>query len=399
MLSSRCAVPACWLGLWLGLLLLSSALGAEPYVPTTVPTTPTTALLTVPAAVNTYWQQQASTQTELSIAERLQQAQQLLRTAQQGENPDGYGQAEALLLPLTNTHPLPTQAAYLLAYIKQHNHEFAAALALLNDVLQQQPRHAAALLQRAQIQLVLADYAAAISDCNALQGLVSAALHSSCLAQAWALSGKLQQATALVNLQLTKLSNANSSDWYELQLTSATLAEQRGNTEAATVSYQALLAQAPHDRFVTQHLADLYLRSQQADKALALLEPQQSQPKSLELEVTLLQALRDAGKHSDAQALQQTLAAKFALAETRSLEEQPHKELALFALLQGDVNKALQAAQRNWKAQKEPSDLLLLAEAAAAAKHLDTLTSVKTWLSTTGLQDQRIEQVLQGYQP
>ncbi|MES2603611.1 MAG: hypothetical protein V4603_01670 [Pseudomonadota bacterium] len=359
-------------------------------------------LLALPSVVTEYWQQQDKQQnSELSADERIARAQTLLTAAQGSNYADGYGQAEALLLPLATTMTLmPAQAAYLLAYIKQHNHEFSLARELLNHVLAAQPHHLGALMQRAQINLVTADYAAARGDCATLGAIVSAAQATSCLAQVAAVTGQAEQAYAAVTQLLANPVLRNAAERFELQLTAATVAEQLGKDEAAEGFYIAALAQQADSGFILQHLADLYLRTGQPQAALSLLRGVPVDMRSLEQEVMLLQALQATANQADAAQLQQQLVGKFSEATARGgngsrANDTPDKELAAFALLQGDAGRALAAAQRNWQAQKESGDLLLLTKAAALADDTGVLRDIRQWQQTTGLQDRRLERLLQ----
>ncbi len=374
------------------------SLHAEAYTPAT----PETVLLALPSVVTEYWQQQDKQQnSELSADERIARAQTLLTAAQGSNYADGYGQAEALLLPLATTMTLmPAQAAYLLAYIKQHNHEFSLARELLNHVLAAQPHHLGALMQRAQINLVTADYAAARGDCATLGAIVSAAQATSCLAQVAAVTGQAEQAYAAVTQLLANPVLRNAAERFELQLTAATVAEQLGKDEAAEGFYIAALAQQADSGFILQHLADLYLRTGQPQAALSLLRGVPVDMRSLEQEVMLLQALQATANQADAAQLQQQLVGKFSEATARGgngsrANDTPDKELAAFALLQGDAGRALAAAQRNWQAQKESGDLLLLTKAAALADDTGVLRDIRQWQQTTGLQDRRLERLLQ----
>ncbi len=63
------------------------------------------------------------------------------------------------------------------------------------------------------------------------------------------------------------------------------------------------------------------------------------------------------------------------------------REEARFALwLDDDPARALALARENWDVQREPADLRILAEAAAAAKDAATMQLVRDWLATTRLE-------------
>ena len=51
-------------------------------------------------------------------------------------------------------------------------------------------------------------------------------------------------------------------------------------------------------------------------------------------------------------------------------------------------------AQANWRDQREPADLLILARAAVAARDARTRAEIDNWVKRTKLQDVRIESAL-----
>ena len=64
------------------------------------------------------------------------------------------------------------------------------------------------------------------------------------------------------------------------------------------------------------------------------------------------------------------------------------REEARFELeIQGNTSKALALARDNWKVQREPADLRILAEAARAADDAPALALVDGWVAATRLQD------------
>jgi len=63
------------------------------------------------------------------------------------------------------------------------------------------------------------------------------------------------------------------------------------------------------------------------------------------------------------------------------------REEARFQLqLNGDPKVALRLAQENWKVQREPADLRILAEAAHATGDTLARETVHQWLAATGLE-------------
>ena len=67
------------------------------------------------------------------------------------------------------------------------------------------------------------------------------------------------------------------------------------------------------------------------------------------------------------------------------------REEARFALhLDRDPARALSLARDNWRVQREPADLRILAEAVAATGDADALATVRRWLAETGIEYQAV---------
>jgi len=55
---------------------------------------------------------------------------------------------------------------------------------------------------------------------------------------------------------------------------------------------------------------------------------------------------------------------------------------------------ALKLAQENWQIQKEPADVRILLEAALAAGDVAAVDSVTEWLSSSRLEDAKLQKIL-----
>jgi hypothetical protein len=71
------------------------------------------------------------------------------------------------------------------------------------------------------------------------------------------------------------------------------------------------------------------------------------------------------------------------------------RDWAQFELERGNAAEALRLAQANWRDQREPADLLVLAQAATAARDTSARAEVRGWLARTRLQDVRIVAALE----
>jgi hypothetical protein len=328
----------------------------------------------------------------LTPAQRLAQAQRMIEAGRASGDPRTLGYAEALLAPWpADSADAPLQALVLRATIEGSRHRFEAARQLLDRVLAREPAHAQALLTRATIGQVTGDYAAARADCMALRAF-SADVAAICNAGVDALTGHNERALGMLAIAIERTSkdqNNRGLHGWALAL-QAQLFEARGEARAADTAYRAALASA--DDLVTRlAYVDLLLARQQIAAAAELL---QDAPETDG--VLLRQWLIARAQGSDAAgSLAERLQARIAAATARGALVHA-REAALFALERGDAAEALQRAQENWRAQREPADLWLLARAARAAGDGAALEQARAWTQRTGLVDARIARALQG---
>ncbi len=142
------------------------------------------------------------------------------------------------------------------------------------------------------------------------------------------------------------------------------IAHRRGDP-AAERHFRAALAADPRDLYTLGAYSDWLLDHGRAAEVIPLVR---NEPRvdALLLRLALAQqALRSAGRRRRRIA---TLRARFAASRARG-DTVHRREEARFALeLDGDPQAALRLAQDNWNVQREPADLRVLAEAAAAAE-------------------------------
>ena len=88
------------------------------------------------------------------------------------------------------------------------------------------------------------------------------------------------------------------------------------------------------------------------------------------------------------------LAARFDAARRRGDSLHQREEARFTLAIVGDAPAALKLAQENWKVQKEPADLRILLEAAAAANDTATLKQASEWAASNRLQDVSLSQLM-----
>lgn len=333
----------------------------------------------------------------------LQQAMDAYQVAVTSGEARAYGRTLSILQRWPQGEVKPAMYYILLAAVLQHNHEFDAALAQLQRVTNIEASGSnrsttmQALMIQSQIGLVTGDYALVKQSCDALQVTARQAVFVNCQAQLDGVTGNAQQAlTALTNMLRTG-TNLNTMDYQELMTTAAVLEHRLGDSSTAEAYYQAALRLAPSNAYLTVNYSTLLLELDRPHDVIALLSAKANNTLNAELNILLARALGATGSDADrrrATDITTTLEQDFDLAFMRS-EAIPHKEYAQYALeLTNLPDAALSAAKENWSLQKEPSDTLLLANAAAVNNDRDTLEDVRQWSETVGLEDVRLQALL-----
>lgn len=312
------------------------------------------------------------------VALALRVAQAGLARARAGGDPRHAGQALAALAHWSDPATAPVPVLLLQATLQQHLHDFEAAAARLEQLLRREPRHAQAWLTLAGVRRVQGRYAEADGACRGLAAS-GATLHAgACAAENAGLRGRFAPARAsLQALLATRGLDAGTAAW--LWTTLAELEQRAGDTAAAEAAWRRAVSGTP-DPYAMLGWSDFLLAQGRAAEARAALAAQPASDA-----VVLRRAMAgDAGAAAEA-------TARFAQSALRPQTQQTHgRELALLALhVEHDAPRALALARGNVAHQREPADLLLLAQAARAAGDRAALADAQHAAAAQGLVDRR----------
>ena len=303
------------------------------------------------------------------------------RVAQREGDPRYLGYAQAALARWWKDADAPTAVLVTRATILQSSHAFDAALADLGRAIAREPRNGRALLVRSTVLAVQGRYADARADCTRLFGLVPEFYVFTCVAAVDSLNGSTDAAVATLRRELAKLppADADARAWGESLL--GEFAHRRDDPEAET-SFRAALAADPGDLYTLGAYADWLLDHGRAAEVLPLTG-RDARVDALLLRTALAQ---QALGRPEAAASIATLRARFAASRLRG-DTVHRREEARFALhLDANPAAALRLAQENWAVQREPADLRILAEAAAATGDATAKNVVREWLAQTRLE-------------
>jgi uncharacterized protein (TIGR02996 family) len=159
---------------------------------------------------------------------------------------------------------------------------------------------------------------------------------------------------------------------------------------AAEAAFRAALVTDPRDLYTLGAYADWLLDHGRAADVVPLVRGEPRVDALLLRLAIAQQGLRTADAAATIAALRARFAASRARGDTVHRREEARFELASA----GNATIALELAIQNWRVQREPADLRLLAETAAAARNEAALATVRAWLAETRLEYPRVARLV-----
>ncbi|HZQ62510.1 MAG TPA: hypothetical protein VFC24_14235 [Casimicrobiaceae bacterium] len=315
---------------------------------------------------------------DLDLATRF--ARRAIEASRETGDPRFLGQAQAVLATWWDRSDAPREILVLRATIRQSLHDFPAALADLDRVLQGNAQDAQARLTRASILTVIGRYDDALRDCNALARLASEIVVVTCRAGAQSLAGDASAYRVLVDA-IGRAGRAPPAIMVWAHTLAAEIAARTGDADAAEQHFRRALALDARDAYLRGAYADFLIDRQRPREAIALIGNDLAND-ALLLRVALAESRIDAPTAEERQLFREhraDLAARFAASRARG-DIVHRREEARYALhLEHDVPRALALARANWDVQREAADLRILAESARAAGDASALELVRAW--------------------
>jgi len=298
------------------------------------------------------------------------------------------GYAEATLAPWLNQSPPLPAVLVLHATILQSRHAFDASLQELDRAVAVQPDNAQAWLTRATVLRVLGYYAEALPACDHLGLRADGVITTLCRESLRGLTGHLDSAyTAVAALPSQQLPQAVRA-WRYSEL--GEMAERLGRDTEAEHWFVEGLQYFRDDFYTRSAYADLLLRHGRDAEVLRLLSDYRS------MEPMLLRAAIAEKRTRDRQAASTEAALSNAFAvEARRGDAVHRREQARFLLdVEQQPERALLAAEENWRVQREPDDVLIFLRSALAAHRPDRAAPALEFLHEVGLEDVRLDPYL-----
>jgi tetratricopeptide (TPR) repeat protein len=335
--------------------------------------------------------QVAAAQAPNDLARSVALASAYIRVSRLEGDPRFLGYAQATLAPWWRDPAAPTAVLMLRATILQSSHQFDAAIADLNKVSQREPRNAQALLTRATVLTVQSRYLEARVDCSRLLAVAPEIYGTICIAAIDSMTGKVSAAYETLQHALGALMRIDNAarDWGQTLL--GEIAHRRRDP-AAEGHFRAALNVGDRDLYLLGAYSDWLLDQGRPAEVIDLLQ-NESRIDPLLLRLALAQ---QALMRPEAAASIELLRARFDASHARG-DTVHQRENARFELvLRGNPRSALPYAVENWKVQREPADLRILAEVAAATNDAAALATVKQWLAETHLEYPAVEALVSG---
>ena len=319
-------------------------------------------------------------ETPGDIASITALAQLYIERARRDSDPRYLGYTQQLLAPWWNAVAPPPSVLRMRAILRQAQHDFDAALADLDALLESDPADAQALLTRATLHRVTGNYRMALADCRRLARF--AALYAvTCSASIMALTGhaeSAQQSMAQLGPQLTR-QPVETRQW--LLTIQGEIAERAGRFDQADEIYALALAEPQRSAYLLRVYARSLLRRDDAEAVLELLHNEVHDDNLLLLAAVAAHRLGDDARLAAYRKLIDTR-----LRNARLRGGRDHHYLAgYYALeIEGSPRAALRHARANWSRSKEASDTELFAAAAVAAGDRDALREIEHWMTSQG---------------
>ena len=306
-------------------------------------------------------------------------------------DPRWSGRAESALQPWWDAPQPPEEILVLRAILRQNVHDFPAALADLDQAVQEAPKDAQAWLTRASVQQVRGDYAGARVSCGPLVRLARPLVAAACLAGVASLSGSLPAARAYLKHVLSQ-DNGDEPPVTRWALTLlAEMAHRAGQDDEAAAEYARARVVGAPDAYLLASFSDFLLDTGKPAQVVALLA-ERTRADALLLRLALAEKALGAPQLAGHVALLQD---RFDGSRARG-DVVHRREEAIFELrLEGNPQAALALAAANWQVQHEPLDAQILLEAARAAREPQAARPAAQFLAEAHLESAQLRPLVQ----
>ena len=308
----------------------------------------------------------------------------------QGE-PRFAGRALAVLQAWPDVSKAPDEVVLMLATVQQFLHDFDGSASNLEQLVKRQPGHAQGWLTLATIRRVQGRYADSDKACGALAAIPAAALYAqACQAENLGLRGEFAKSRESIRqLLATPQLPSGTQTW--LLTTLAETEARAGRNAEAEKTYRAALRLQPDD-YTSLSFADFLMDGARPADAMEVLK-RMSRTDAVVLRLAMAGTrLKAPGAARDAQEMRDRVTQANLRPQAQTLHA---REQAMFALVvENQPERALSLARTNVTLQREPIDVLLLAQTARAAGQPEAVREAERLRNEMGLKDARLDALL-----
>ena len=320
------------------------------------------------------------------VARAVALAQRYIEQARLDGDPRYLGYAQAALAPWWKLAQPVDAVLVLRATLRQSTHQFGPALADLDTVLARDSGNVQARLTRATVEMVTGDYAAAKASCMRLYSRAPVLVVQTCLSNIGSVNGDARASFDKLKAALDQHPDTAPGVRIWVQTLLAEMAARLGDDSAADALFKQAMTGLEPDSYLLGAYADFLLDHGRAAEVAKLLKDKTRIDALLLRYAIALKAVRSNDAALQAETLRTRFDAAMLRGDTVHQREQARSELAL----RGDAKTAVKLAMLNWAVQKEPADLRILVETAAASGDANAARTALDWIARTRIEDRTI---------
>ncbi|MDQ3563277.1 MAG: hypothetical protein M3436_03765 [Pseudomonadota bacterium] len=309
-------------------------------------------------------------------------ARRYLEIGRAEADPRYAGYAEAVLQPWWDVAEAPAEVRVLRAAVRQHRHEFSAALKDLDRVLAKNPHNGQAWLMRSTILTVIGRYPEARKSCLALLRLADALVVTACLGAVESLTGRARESYAALEGAIQSAPAADPATRLWALTLLGEIAARLGSVAQAERHFLEAMDLGRRDVYLLSAYADFLLDQGRYAEVARLLRAE-TRVDGLLLRIALAEhalGLETAERVTN-------LRARFEAGRVRGPFLHPGEEARFTLVLLQEPRRSVQLARANWSLQREPRDARILLEAARAANDGRAAGPVLKMLARAGTED------------
>ncbi len=304
------------------------------------------------------------------------------------------GRAMAVIAPFVAQSPPPIPVMLVHATIQQSRHFFQASREELLQILKRDPENVQALLTLSTVAMVQGDHDLANRLCVQMTNAAGNFMGMICTAALRGLSGKTDQAYALLSYVQDPGPKAPPAIKAWIQGLLADTAARMGKPDLADTHFKNALQLAPGDNFLLADYGEFLIDQKRYQDAIDLVRNDTQSDTSFLVLVTAEKALGSPKAKADMAEMD----ARFQSMDERGDHVFLREEASYMLHVEHDPKMALDLARQNWREQRAPKDVRVYLEAALAANAPAAAKPALDFVARTHLTDVEIDPLIKQLQ-